>query len=149
MSNKHLIGKKSETFQFQVTLEHIQQFARAIGDESPLYFDEEVAGNSIHNGIIAPPTYPIAIGSNSGVEFDLGLDQRRMLHGEQAFIYERAIRPNDLLTCHLVVSDVYEKEGKNGKMEFIVLDTEIHDEDDKLVVISRTNIVYRSLPQKV
>lgn len=149
MSNSHLIGKRSEQFKYKVELEHIQQFAQAIGDDSPLYFDEEYAKTTIHKGIIAPPTYPIAIGASSTEPFDLGLDQRRMLHGEQSFIYQRAIRPNDVLICQLVVSNVYEKEGKNGKMEFIVLDTEMHDEAGELVVISRTNIVYRTLKEKV
>ncbi|VEI06901.1 MaoC family dehydratase N-terminal domain-containing protein [Kurthia zopfii] len=148
MSNKHLIGLKSEVFNYKVELEHLQNFAKAIGDDNPLYFDEEFAKNSIHGGIIAPPTYPIAIGATGG-SIDLGLDQRRMLHGEQSFMYEKVIRPNDELTCQLVISDVYEKEGKNGKMEFILLDTEMRDSSGELVVISRTNIVYRPKKQAV
>lgn len=149
MSNSHLIGKRSASFSFTVELAHIQQFAQAIGDDSPLYFDEAYAKTTVHGGIVAPPTYPIAIGAMANEPFDLGLDQRRMLHGEQSFIYQRAIRPGDQLTCQLVVSNVYEKEGKNGKMEFIILDTEMHDKTGALVVISRTNIVYRTLKEKV
>lgn len=149
MSNSHLIGKRSEVFTYDVTVAHIQQFARAIGDDSPLYTDEQYAKTTAYKGIIAPPTYPIAIGAAASQPFDLGLDQRRMLHGEQSFIYKRPIRAGDKLTCQLVVSDVYEKEGKNGKMEFIILDTEMHDEENNLVVISRTNIVYRTLKERV
>lgn len=149
MSNKGLIGKKSAVFTFDVTLEHIAQFAKAIGDDSPLYTDEEYAKNTVHKGIIAPPTYPIAVGASATEPFDLGLDQRRMLHGEQTFLYERAIRPGDQLNCQIIVSDVYEKEGKNGLMEFIILDTEMRDETGQLVVTSRTNIVYRTVKEKV
>lgn len=149
MSNNQLIGKKSESFIFEVTLDHIQQFAKAIGDDSPLYFDEVYAKTTVHKGIIAPITYPIAIGASATKPFDLGLDQKRMLHGEQTFIYERSIRPGDRLNCQIIVSDVYEKEGKNGLMEFIILDTEMRDETGQLVVISRTNIVYRMLKEKV
>ena len=43
MSNKHLIGLKSEVFHYKVELEHLQNFAKAIGDDNPLYFDEEFA----------------------------------------------------------------------------------------------------------
>lgn len=148
MSNKHLIGLKGESFTFHVTLEHIQTFARAIGDDSPLYFDEEYAKTTAYGQITAPPTYPIAIGAAGGA-IDLQLDQRRMLHGEQAFIYERPIVPGDILTCDAIVSDVYEKQGKNGRMEFIVLDTYMYDTQDILVVTSRTNIVYRTEEQHV
>lgn len=148
MELAHLVGKAGIPFVFQVDQRHIRQFSQAIGDTNPLYSDEDYAKTTVHGGIIAPPTFPIAIKPENGEELDLGLDYRRMLHGEQQFIYTRAIRPGDVLHCQLKVTDVYEREGKNGKMEFLVLDTEIHDANGKHVVTSRTNIVYRSLAVK-
>ncbi len=68
-----------------------------------------------------------------------------MLHGEQEFIYHRPIRAGDRLSCQMKVTDVYEKEGKNGPMQFLVMDTEMKDEEGELVVISRTNIIYRAV----
>ena len=35
---------------------HIMMFARAIGDENPIYYDEEYAQDRL-GGIIAPPTF--------------------------------------------------------------------------------------------
>ena len=35
---------------------HIMMFARAIGDENPIYYDEEYAQDKL-GGIIAPPTF--------------------------------------------------------------------------------------------
>ena len=148
MELAHLVGKAGKPFVFQVGQRHIRQFSQAIGDTNPLYMDEEYAKTTVHGGIIAPPTFPIAIKPESGEELDLGLDYRRMLHGEQQFIYTRAIRLGDVLYCQLKVTDVYEREGKNGKMEFLVLDTEINDEYGKHVVTSRTNIIYRPLAVK-
>ncbi|QQZ10159.1 MaoC family dehydratase N-terminal domain-containing protein [Heyndrickxia vini] len=141
---KSLIGRSGSPFVFEVEKRHIRQFAEAIGDPNPLYVDEEYARNTKFRGIIAPPTFPIAIGQE-GEGIDLPLDQRRMLHGEQEFIYERPIRPGDRLYCQMKVTDVYEREGKKGPMQFIVLDTEMKDENGQLVVISRTNIIYRSI----
>lgn len=148
MELAHLVGKTGNPFVFQVDQRHIRQFSQAIGDTNPLYMDEEYAKTTVHGGIIAPPTFPIAIKPENGEELDLGLDYRRMLHGEQQFIYTRAIRPGDVLHCQLKVTDVYEREGKNGKMEFLVLDTEIQDAQGQHVVTSRTNIVYRPLAVK-
>lgn len=145
MELAHLVGKSGEPFVFQVDQRHIRQFAQAIGDLNPLYTDEHYAKSTVHGGIIAPPSFPVAISPDNGEELDLGLDYRRMLHGEQQFIYTRPIRPGDVLKCQLKVSDVYEREGKNGKMEFLVLDTEITDEAGNHVVTSRTNIIYRPL----
>lgn len=149
MELAHLVGKEGTPFTFQVDQRHIRQFAQAIGDNNPLYTDEAYANTTVHGGIIAPPTFPIAITADSGEELDLGLDYRRMLHGEQQFMYTRPIRPGDVLTCQLKITDAYEKQGKHGTMEFLVMDTLMHDATGAHVVTSRTNIVYRPLPANV
>src|SRR5690625_15763 len=87
-------------------------------------------------------SFPVALTSEGG-ELPLDLDMKRMLHGEQEFIYERVIHAGDKLHCQMSVADLYEKEGKSGTMQFLVLDTEMKDENNKLVVTSRMNIIYR------
>lgn len=141
--DRSIVGLTGPEFTFEVEKRHIRQFAQAIGDSNPLYVDEEYAAGTPYGGIIAPPTFPIAIGAE-GESIDLELDQKRMLHGEQEFIYTRPIRPGDRLICQMKVADLYEKEGRSGKMQCLVLDTEIKDEKRSTVVISRMNIIYRS-----
>lgn len=146
MELTHLVGKTGNPFTFKVEQRHIRQFAQAIGDANPLYTDEEYAKKTAYKGIIAPLTFPVAVMPDDEKDsIDLGLDYRRMLHGEQQFIYSRPIRAGETLHCRMKVTDVYEKEGKNGPMEFILLDTEIRDENGGHIVTSRTNIVYRPL----
>lgn len=142
--DKSVIGLTSEKYVVEVEKGHIRKFAEAIGDTNPLYHDESYAKNSAYGGIIAPPTFPVAITSEGGA-LPLDLDMRRMLHGEQEFIYERVIHAGDKLHCQMKVTDLYEKEGKSGLMQFLVLDTEMKDENNKLVVTSRMNIIYRPL----
>ncbi|MFS0780391.1 MaoC family dehydratase N-terminal domain-containing protein [Bacillus sp. 1P06AnD] len=137
-----MIGMQGEIFVVEVDKRHIKQFAQAIGDRNPLYIDEEYAKQTPYGGIIAPPTFPIALGVE-GTGVPLELDEKRMLHGEQEFIYSRPIRPGDVLHCQMKVADLYEKQGKSGTMQFLVLDTEMKDSEGNMVVISRTNIVYR------
>ena len=143
--DQSLIGLTGPQFVFEVDKRHIRQFAEAIGDRNPLYVDEKYAKSTIYGGIIAPPSFPVAIGAESGQGIELPLDYSRMLHGEQEFIYQRPIRPGDRLYCQMKVTNVYEKEGKNGPMQFLVMDTEMKDVAGELVVISRTNIIYRTL----
>lgn len=144
--DKSVIGIKGDIFVFEVEKRHIRQFANAIGDQNPLYVDPEYAANTPYGGLISPPTFPIAIGSDGG-SLPLKLDERRMLHGEQEFIYYRPIRHGDRLYCQLKVTDLYEKEGRSGKMQFLAIDTEMRDELGEIVVISRMNIIYRPLPK--
>ena len=140
--DKSIIGLAGPLFTFEVEKRHIRQFAEAIGDDNPLYRDEEYAAQTPYGGIIAPPTFPIAIGSE-GEGIKLDLDPKRMLHGEQEFLYTCPIRPGDRLVCQMKVTDLYEREGKSGNMQFLVLDTEIADESGKRIVTSRMNIIYR------
>jgi hypothetical protein len=53
---------------------------------------------------------------------------RAILHGEQAFEYERWPKVGDVLEGTTVISDVYEKERSNGgKLEFYVTETDWRD----------------------
>ncbi|GHI00987.1 MaoC family dehydratase N-terminal domain-containing protein [Neobacillus kokaensis] len=146
--DQSIIGLTGPVFTFEVDKRHIRQFAQAIGDDNPLYTDEEYAAKTPYGGIIAPPTFPIVIGSE-GEGISLDLDPKRMLHGEQEFLYTRPIKPGDRLVCQMKVTDLFEREGKSGKMQFLVLDTEIKDESGEMVVVSRMNIIYRSIQQHV
>lgn len=142
--DKSLIGLTGDPFIVEVEKGHIRKFAAAIGDENPLYHNREIASYSAYGQVIAPLTFPVAIGTE-GKGIQLELDERRMLHGEQEFIYHKPIVSGDLLTCQMKVADIYEKAGKSGTMQFLVLDTEMRDESGELVVISRSNIVYRQI----
>ncbi|RKQ29991.1 MaoC family dehydratase N-terminal domain-containing protein [Oceanobacillus halophilus] len=137
-----VVGLSGEVFIFDVEFRHIHQFADAIGDANPLYTDKEYAKNSKYGSIIAPPTFSVAF-SGEGAELPINLDERRMLHGEQEFIYYRPIQLGDRLYCQRKISDLYEKEGKSGKMQFLVVDTEIKDEGGQMVAVNRMNIIYR------
>src|SRR5215471_19204786 len=45
---------------FPVEAGHVLTFARAIGDDNPVYRDPELAATSEVGGLIAPPTFTIA-----------------------------------------------------------------------------------------
>lgn len=140
--DESVIGLTGEKYVFDVEKRHVKQFAEAIGDQNPLYTDEAYAANSAYGQLITPPTFAMAVGSEGG-DFPIDLDTRRMLHGEQEFIYYRQILVGDRLHCQMKVADLYEKEGKSGTMQFLILDTEMEDNTGNLVAISRTNIIYR------
>lgn len=142
--DEKVIGLTSKPYSFEVEKRHVQQFFTAIGDDNELYQDEDYAKESAYGGLIVPPTFPVAM-NDGQADLPLELDHRRMLHGEQEFIYYQPIRPGDRLQCQMKVSDLYDREGKSGVMQFLVLDTEMKNEADELVCISRMNIIYRPL----
>ena len=51
----------------------------------------------------------------------LGIDYRRILHGEQGFTFHRMAHAGDTLTFQPQIADIYDKKG--GALEFVVRKT--------------------------
>ena len=142
---------------------HIMMFARAIGDENPIYYDEEYAQDKL-GGIIAPPTfiqsaaqfnpdYPLRpkigepwFGSGktpTGIEKkeneSKDLAGTNMLHAEQHFEYHQPLKPGDVLTPEVTEGEKWEKESKRaGLLKFSESITKYFNQDNELVITARS-----------
>jgi acyl dehydratase len=145
--NTSIKGKEYAPYVVHVERGKIKEFARAIGDLSPFYLDDEVGRASPWGDIIAPPTFAITFrdekADTGSLLKDLGTDISRILHGEQEFEYWKPIRPGDTLLCRGRISDIYEKSGKSGPMAFVVRETTITDADNDVVARVRGITVVR------
>ena len=65
---------------FLVEASHIMMFARSVGDDNPIYHDEEYAKGTGSGGIIAPPTF-----AQSSAQFDPDYFLRPKVGGEGWF----------------------------------------------------------------
>ena len=93
-----------------VTEENIGDFARAIGDDNPIYFDSAVAQQFGHATIVAPPTFPIMV-TMSAMEKSfhdpqLNMNFDRVVHSDQRFEYVRPIQLGDELVVTTIVEDI-------------------------------------------
>ncbi|SDH24864.1 Acyl dehydratase [Alteribacillus persepolensis] len=139
MLDTSAIGTKTEWTTVEVEKGSIKAFADALGDDNPLYCDEEYAREKGYPSIVAPPTFPATFHlPKPGLDLELS----RTLHGEQEFVYERPIVAGDILHCISELVDVYERDGKR-KMTFYVLETRGEDSNGSLVYTGRTTIIYR------
>jgi acyl dehydratase len=123
--DKSYIGRTSEPIVMHVERGKIREFARAIKDDDPLYFDEAYAEKEA-GGIVSPITFlQTATHWDDGrgrvrVPFDL----KRVLHGEQEYEFLAPIHAGDVLTVVSRIADIYEKPGKRGgSMNFAVTET--------------------------
>ncbi len=146
---------------FPVEASHILMFARSIGDENPIYSDEDYARDTEVGSIIAPPTFaqasaqfdpdyrlrPKAGGEGwmgSGKE-PTGAKQEASgdgggggLHAEQHFEYHRHLKPGDVLSATTTTGKTWEKQGKrSGKLLFSESITEYRDQSGELVITAR------------
>lgn len=111
------VGKTYKPTKYEVGLEKIKEYARAIDDHNPLYVDEDYAKNSKYGGIIAPPTFAVVYQKDSigSVLFDPELDVNlpMLVHGEQEFEFYRVVKPGDVIWSTCKVKDMYEKDNKD------------------------------------
>jgi acyl dehydratase len=115
------IGHTVPAFSVEVEKGRLRFFAKAIGEESPTD--------------AVPPTFLFCLESESPhaatLRDTLGLDYRRLLHGEQGFTYHAPACAGDTLTFEQRIADIYEK--KNGALEFVVRQTRVTNQRNELV----------------
>nr|WP_296766689.1 MaoC family dehydratase N-terminal domain-containing protein [Rhodococcus sp. (in: high G+C Gram-positive bacteria)] len=133
-----------EEFSVLVERGRLRSFARAIGETDPVYTDFACAEAAGYRDIPAPPTFLFSLGLEAPEPFgylsDLGIDLRRILHGEQRFDYRTPVCAGDEITLRETIDDVYSKRG--GALEFLVKRTEFLRDND-LVGTGTTTIVVR------
>lgn len=135
------IGRKSQPTTVVVEAGAVRRFADAIGDPDPLYRDEAFARTVSGGPVQAPPTFPVLLATEV-VGLDLPLEPG-LVHGEQEFIFRRPLVVGDVLTLQTEIKDVYEKQGRSGKLKFIVRETVATDRHGAEVVRARTVTIVR------
>ncbi|WAH36206.1 MaoC family dehydratase N-terminal domain-containing protein [Alicyclobacillus dauci] len=143
--DKSLIGQKHGPLTFDVEKGAIRAFAEAIGSQNPLYYDESHAKSQGYPSLLAPFTFPTTFRprKEQEVEWYQNLDRSKILHAEQEYQYDRRLFGGEQITCYEKVIDVYEKQGKSGKMTFIVRDREGFDSNGERVFVDRFTLVVR------
>lgn len=142
------IGRSGSPVTMRVEHGKIREFASAIKDDNPIYFDEERAKREA-GGVMPPPTFTMtqAFWDDGRGRIDLGLDLRRVLHGEQEFEYLRPIYAGDVLAATGRISNVEKRPGKRGgEMTLVTLETEYKNQRGEVVLYARSTIIETAKP---
>ncbi len=140
----------------------IMLFARAIGDDNPIYRDAEYAAGTEVGSIIAPPTFAESIlhfdpdstlrprigepwrgsGATPTGTPDAGPSGPLRLHAEQHYTYHRPARAGEALTWSRRDGEKWEKTNRAGRtLKFSERLTEFRAEDGELVITARSVVV--------
>ena len=144
--NQEFIGRTyPPTEVYSVGREKIREFASALGDTAPCYFDVESARALGYPDLIAPPTFAIVITMQAGGQVihdpELALDYSRVVHGEQRFIQHRPIFAGDEITSTVSVDSIRSAAGN----DMITVKTEVHATDGELVSTVYSLLVSRGV----
>lgn len=137
MADDPLTGRDLGTMTFPVDRSKVREFARALGDPDPVYTDVDAARAAGFSDIPVPPTFVVS--SAHWREEDniatLGLDLRRVLHGECGWEYHGPVVVGDELTASRRVSGVSTREGRRGgTMTMVSIETDFTNQRGELVV---------------
>ena len=137
------IGRSGKPSTMRVEFGKIREFAAAIKDANPIYFDEEYAKKEA-GGVMPPPTFTMTqtFWDDPRNRIDLGMDLRRVLHGGQEFEYVRPVHAGDTLTAQGSITQVFKKPGKRGgEMTFAVIETKYTNQRGEVALYSRSTII--------
>lgn len=144
------VGESIQTVRgLEVEQGKVVEFADAIGDENPIYRNPSVVNKRGLDQIPAPISFTwlhmFPHHRPSGVNhlgFDLGLDERALMHGEQSYAFERPVFVGDRLSGTTTLTGAERRSGsRGGTMTIVRFETELVDETGDLVVTESTTTI--------
>lgn len=143
---KDFIGKESDPVIFEIEKGMIKKFAEAIEDTNPLWQNEEYANKSKYGSIIAPPTFFSFLRSFEFiVQFVEAVNTKwhlkRTVNASNELEYYLPLKLGDKISVTEKLTEIKEKEGKSGKLVFLVFETTYKNEKDNLVARGRNTLI--------
>jgi len=146
MIDRRYIGHTLAPFSVAVEAGRLRFFAKATGQADPVYTDVAAARDAGHPDLPVPPTFLFCLEMDSpkpaAIRELLGLDYRRLLHGEQQFSYHAMAYAGDVLSFEQRIEDIYDKKG--GALELVVRRTRVSNQHGELVAELRSATVVRN-----
>lgn len=128
MISKDLIGRESKPVSVKIEDHIVRRFTEAVG----IPFNHQV-----------PPTFlgTFMEGSIDGID----LNQQGVIHGEQKFTYYQPVSVGEWLSYTRRITDVFQRTGKLGKMNFVVIETKGWNRAGELVFICTATLIMRDV----
>lgn len=126
---------------FVVGREQVREFARAIKNEHPAYYDETVAAALGYDAIVAPLTLVTIFAKYVQLDFfrhvDLGMENLVIVQVEQRFVFNRPILAGDKLWGRMDIESVNERFGA----DIVVTKNICTDDNGDIVMVAYTTLM--------
>ena len=127
-------GKTYPAQTYEVGKEKIREYAQAVGEDNPVYFDREAAKAAGFRDVVAPPMFAVVYSSGAVaqglVDPEVGINFAMLVHGGQEFEWGEPVCAGDTITTTAQVKDIHEK----GGMGFYVFESVSKNQDGQEVV---------------
>ncbi len=149
MFDKSKIGHSFPPFTIEVERGKMRELALAIGDDNPIYQSREAAQAAGYPDVPLYPTAPTIFNfwgnSKMGEQLvGLGINVKRILHGEEEYEYLAPINAGDTLTGVTTIIDGKSRQGRDGSsMDIVTLEIRYTNQHNQPVLNARETIVVR------
>ena len=110
------LGKKYPPFEYEVGREKIREYARAVGEENPVYFDPDAARAAGFRNVVAPPMFCVVYSAGAMgpavLDPELAINLMMMVHGQQDFEWGEPVVAGDVITTETTFVDHREEGGR-------------------------------------
>lgn len=141
--DQKFVGKEYPDTVYEIGREKMKEYATAIGDNNPMYFDREVGKESPYGDNIAPPNFAAVYNlmgcAQMFFDAELALNFAMLVHGEQDFEFIKPVQPCDVITTTGKIVDISQK----GSNDVITFEARSKNQDGELVTIGRATFVIR------
>jgi len=129
---KSMVGVGWQPREYPIEREMVRRFTRAVGDTNPKWQD----------GMIAPPTFVLAIGFEQFVDDLLAMVSFNtvLMAGTELDCYQ-PIKTGDVITAVFEISSLREREGENGRMAFLTFESTCKNQRRELVAKCRQMVI--------
>lgn len=144
------MAEESISFRLPVERTKIREFALAVGEDNPVFFDADAARRAGFSDIVAPPTFSVTqmwrVSREEREErLDANLDYARVLHAEQEFAYNRLPVAGETLDATMRISrDVTKRGRRGGELRFVTYESRFSDADGEEVLRALYTLVQTS-----
>lgn len=145
------IGTETKPVKFEIERELIRRFVQAVGDSSPSWQDEEYAKMTKYGGIIAPPfllcafmTVSLPDSQPRSVPLlvpEVPPPRKHTLDGGGEWEFFLPLRLGDTITSRSKLANVFEREGRIGKMLFFIYETSYTNQRGEVVAKSSSTLI--------
>jgi acyl dehydratase len=129
--NANAVGKTYEPTTYAVGREKIREYARAVGESSPVHLDLQAARDAGYADLVAPPMFAVVYSAPSVgppiFDTEIELNFAMMVHGGQEFEWGVPVVAGDEITTTASVKDISERDGR-GYYVFESVSTNQRDE---------------------
>jgi hydroxyacyl-ACP dehydratase HTD2-like protein with hotdog domain len=79
----------------------------------------------------------------SPIEIDIPLPAKRTVGGASSYEIFQPVKAGDRITARSTLKDVFTKQGRSGKLYFVVVETEFSNQEDKPVAKETATYIKR------